>query len=122
MLRILSRVPSLSHLRLVVLGESAGLSKNFVLMMHPSCDSGPPLLPKLTWFHYEGPIESCGHVVGEMVSTTSQKPQGYPNHDCYPQLVSHARYDSESELTDDVECKMRWLTKAGMDQSIRSFL
>jgi hypothetical protein len=46
----------LSHLYLVVLGESAVLSKFFVLMVHPSRD---PLLvlPNLTWFHYKGLVE-----------------------------------------------------------------
>jgi F-box-like len=122
----LESVPSLSHLRLVVLGESesAGLSKNFVLMMHPSRDSGPPLLPKLTSFHYEGPVECDSHSLVDMLSERWCA-QSAKNRNAIPiatlntaKIVSHARY----ELTDDVECKMRWLRKGGMDLSIRSVL
>ena len=47
LLPCLESVPSLSHLRLVVVGDSGGLSKRFVSMLHPSRNSGPPLLPKL---------------------------------------------------------------------------
>ena len=120
----LESVPSLSHLHLVVVGESGGLSKNFVSMMHPSRISGPPLLPKLTWFHYEGPVECDSHSLVDMLSER-WCPQPVKNGNAIPiatldtaEIVSHMRY----ELADDVECKMRWLTKAGMDLSIRSLL
>ena len=121
----LESVPSLSHLRLVVLGESAGLSKNFVLMMHPSRDSGPTLLPKLTWFHYEGPVECDSHSLVEMLSERWCPQQPAKNREAIlittlnaVKIVPHARY----ELTDDVVCNIKWLTKAGMDLSICSLL
>jgi hypothetical protein len=120
----LESVTSLSHLRLVVVGESAGLSKNFVSMMHPSRDSGPPLLPKLTWFHYEGPVACDSHSLVDMLSERWSPPPATNGNAISiatlntAEIVSHGRY----ELTDDVECRMRWLTKAGMDLSIRSLL
>ena len=99
-----------------------GLSKIFVLMMHSSRDSEPLLLPKLTWFHYEGSVDCDSHslVNGEMVpATTSPKTatlsQSPPN---VAKIVTHARY----ELTDHVVCKMRRLMKVGKDLSIRSLL
>jgi hypothetical protein len=122
----LESVPSLSHLRLVVFGESAGLSKNFVMLLHPSADSGPSLLPKLTQFRYEGPVECDSHSLVEMLSER-WCPQPSKNRNTGPlaiailsvaEIISRARY----ELTDDVECKMRWLANAGMDLSIRSLL
>jgi hypothetical protein len=120
----LESVPSLSHLRLVVFGESAGLSKNFVMMMRPSADSRPPLLPKLIRFRYEGPVECDSHSLVDMLSER-WCPQLSKNRNAIPiatlsvaEIISRARY----ELTDDVKCKMRWLTNAGMDLSIRSLL
>ena len=82
----LESVPSLSHLRLVVLGEStAGLSKHFVLMMHPldSCDSGPPLLPKLAWFHRvtANHLWTCCRRDGYPIATLNAA-----------KIVHHARY------------------------------
>ena len=78
----LESVPSaLSHLLLVVLG----VSKIFVLMMHSSHDSEPLLLPKLTWFHYEGSVDCDSHSLVDMLSERwspqqpAQKPQHYPN-------------------------------------------
>ena len=76
----------------VVLGGSAGLSKFFVLMMHPSCDFGPLYFPNSL-----GSIErqtlTCGHVVGEMVPTTTSQnviPIVTLN---AAKIVPHARYD-----------------------------
>ncbi|KIM44059.1 hypothetical protein M413DRAFT_443120 [Hebeloma cylindrosporum] len=120
----LESVPSLCYLRLIVVGESAGLSKNFVSVMHPSRDPGPPLLPKLTWFHYEGSVECDSHSLVDMLSER-WRPQQAKNDNAVPiailntaEIVSRARY----ELPDEVECKMRSLTKAGMALSIRSLL
>jgi len=120
----LESVPSLSHLSLVVAGESTGLSKNLVSMMHPSRDPGPPLLPKLTWFHYEGPMDCDSPSLVDMLSERWCS-QPAKNGNAIPiatlntaEIVSHARY----ELTDDVEFKMKWLAKAGMALSIRSLL
>ena len=100
----LHSVPSLSHLCLVVLGKSAGLSKIFILMMHPSRDSGPPFLPKLNWFHYEGSIKCDSHslqvvdMLSEMLPTYNQpKTATLSNrHLNAAKIVTHARY----ELTD----------------------
>ena len=120
----LESVPSLSHLSLVVAGESAGLSKNLVSRMHPSRDPGPPLLPKLTWFRYEGPVDCDSHSLVDMLSERWCS-QPARNGNAIPvatlntaEIVSRAQY----ELADDVECKMKWLTKAGMALSIRSLL
>ena len=118
----LHSVPSLSHLCLVVLGKSAGLSKIFILMMHPSRDSGPPFLPKLNWFHYEGSIKCDSHslqvvdMLSEMLPTYNQpKTATLSNrHLNATKIVTHARY----ELTDHVVCKMRRLMKVGKDLSI----
>lgn len=124
LLPCLESVPSLSHLRLVVVGDSGGLSKRFVSMLHPSRDSGPPLLPKLTWFHYEGPVECESHSLVDMLSER-WCPQPAKNSNAIStaslntvEIVTHMRY----ELTDDIECKMKWLTKAGMDLTIQSLL
>ena len=45
-----------------------GIVEFFVLMMHPSCHSGPPLLPKPTWFHYEVSVECDSHSLVDMLS------------------------------------------------------
>ena len=97
----LQSVPSLSHLRLVVLGESAGLSKNFI-MMHPSRDFGPSLLPKLAWFHRVTAIHlwTCcrrdgAHNNQPETETLSQSPPSTQ----LKSFVHHARYDLTNYTT-----------------------
>ena len=81
-----------------------------------------PFIPKLIWFHYE---EYDSHLLVDTLSERWCSQQPAKNRNAIPittlnavKIVSHTRY----ELKDDVECKMRWFTKAGMDLNIRSLL
>ena len=109
----LESVPSLSHLRLVVLGESAGLSKNFVFMMHPSRDSGPPLLPKLAWFH---------RVTATHLWTSCQKDAAHNQPKTETLSQSPPSTQLKSFIMRDTISRTTRLTKVGMDLSIRSLL
>ena len=70
-------------------------------MMHPSRDSGPPFLPKLNWFHYEGSIKCDSHslqvvdMLSEMLPTYNQpKTATLSNrHLNAAKIVTHVTYE-----------------------------
>ncbi|PPQ67771.1 hypothetical protein CVT25_009076 [Psilocybe cyanescens] len=120
----LEAVPSISHLRLIVLGDgvdsSTGLTAKLAAMLHPSYQSGGPLLPNLTCLEYQGRVY-CDE--GSLISMLSERWRVPASENprvarlTMVNIISPSAFKFSAEFQHEIEK----LSKEGMHLDIRLF-
>ncbi|KAH9475192.1 hypothetical protein JR316_0012303 [Psilocybe cubensis] len=126
----LDAIPSLSHLRLITLGDgvnpSTGLTCKLVTMLHPLYQAGRPLLPNLSDLYYHGPLH-CDE--GSLMAVISSRwrsrgrepfiPESQQPDDIAQLSTVNIITPNLFPVSTDVQCEMKRLSREGMHLDIR---
>ncbi|KAF8896876.1 hypothetical protein CPB84DRAFT_1848057 [Gymnopilus junonius] len=116
----LEAIPSLSDLHLAAISDtSIGLTQRLVEVLHPSYQSGHPLLPNLRSFEFHGPVSADLQSVGAMLSARWHEKRidltSEPNTSPIAQLAKvQIIFPMQGDLTDEFLEEVSRLSGEGM--------